>query len=115
MGFEPEYDEKDNVEDNMAYIDEYAVEFSDDNKQLISCPKTIIGSYIIPNSITSIGDAAFLDSFSLTSLTIPNSVTSIGDDAFFGCSSLTTIDYAGTREQWKMLTISLGVSLVIII
>ena len=42
-------------------------------------------------SVTSIGEAAFRDCISLTSITIPNSVTSIGDRAFIGCSSLTSV------------------------
>ena len=48
-------------------------------------------SMIIPNSVTSIGGAAFYECSSLTSVTIPNSVTSIGKYAFYGCSSLTSI------------------------
>ena len=106
------YDVEDNVEDNeedyMAYIDEYGVEFSNDKKILVRCPETIVGSYIIPNSVTSIGDAAFHDCSSLTSIVIPDSVTSIGDWAFEYCSSLTAIDYAGTREQWKKMEKSEG-------
>ena len=42
-------------------------------------------------SVTSIGEYAFYDCSSLTSVTIPNSVTSIGDDAFWECSSLTSV------------------------
>ena len=48
-------------------------------------------SISIPNSVTSIGYAAFLDCSSLTSISIPNSVTSIGEGAFAGCSALTSI------------------------
>ena len=42
-------------------------------------------------SVTNIGDEAFYECSSLTSITIPNSVTSIGDDAFLACSSITNI------------------------
>ena len=48
-------------------------------------------STTIPNSVTSIGEYAFMDCSSLTSITIPNSVTSIGKVAFYGCSSLADI------------------------
>jgi hypothetical protein len=48
-------------------------------------------SITIPNSITSIGFAAFNGCSGLTSVTIPNNVTDIGDYAFWGCSGLTSV------------------------
>ena len=42
-------------------------------------------------SVTSVGNSAFEDCISLTSITIPNSVTSIAGYAFNGCISLTSI------------------------
>ena len=48
-------------------------------------------SITIPNSVTSIGNYAFYYCSGLTSVTIPNSVTSIGDYAFSGCSGLTSL------------------------
>ena len=38
--------------------------------------------FLIPNSVTSIGDDAFIGCRGLTSITIPESVTSIGNGAF---------------------------------
>ena len=45
----------------------------------------------IPEGVQSIGDCAFCDCSSLTSLTLPSSLQSIGDWAFNGCSSLTSL------------------------
>ncbi len=56
------------------------------NTLLYGCMNTII-----PNSVTSIGNSAFSNCSSLTSIEIPNSVTSIGDKAFSYCYNLTSI------------------------
>ena len=42
-------------------------------------------------SVTSIGDYAFSDCTSLTSVTIPNSVSSIGYEAFYNCDALGSV------------------------
>ncbi len=39
----------------------------------------------IPNSVTSIGNSAFDECYSLTNVVIPNSVTSMGDNVFNNC------------------------------
>ena len=56
------------------------------NTLIAGCKNTVI-----PNSVTSIGKAAFFGCTGLTSITIPNSVTSIGDYAFDGCTGLTNL------------------------
>ena len=48
-------------------------------------------SVTIPSSVTSIGKYAFSGCSGLTSVTIPSSVTSIGESAFSGCRSLTSV------------------------
>ena len=45
----------------------------------------------IPDGVTSIGGYAFASCYSLTSVTIPGSVTSIGNLAFASCDSLTSV------------------------
>ena len=65
--------------------------FDKNQTTLIRYPRGKQGAYIIPNSVTSIGNSAFYDCSSLASVTIPNSVTSIGGWAFSYCSSLTSI------------------------
>ena len=60
---------------------------------------TSLTSVEIPSSVTSIGWYAFAGCTSLTSITIPNSVTSIGNEAFWGCNNLTKIvNYATTPQ-----------------
>ena len=45
----------------------------------------------IPSDITSIGNNAFYNCYSLASVTIPNNVTSIGNNAFNTCYSLASV------------------------
>ena len=53
-------------------------------------------SVTIPGSVTSIGDHAFSLCEGLTSVTIPDGVTSIGDYAFWNCSGLTSVTIPGS-------------------
>ena len=57
------------------------------NTLIAGCKNTVI-----PNSVTSIGNYAFRNCTSLTSVEIPNSVTSIGNYAFRNCTSLTSVE-----------------------
>lgn len=55
--------------------------------------------------VTKIGEDAFQDNTTITSVTIPDSVTEIGSNAFAGCTNLTSVNYAG---DWSNLTIQSG-------
>jgi len=48
-------------------------------------------SVTIPDSVTTIGERAFSHCYSLESVTIPGNVTTIGDYAFSDCTSLTSV------------------------
>jgi len=63
---------------------------------ITDCDEAATGELIIPdtiegNPVTTIGDGAFFDCSSLTTVTIPNGVTSIEDNAFRGCFNLTGV------------------------
>ena len=70
------------------FVNEDDVLFNKDKSRIISFRNQNIKSYVIPSSVTSIGDRAFYGCDSLSEIVIPSSVTSIGDRAFYGCSSL---------------------------
>ena len=73
----PTYDSRDNCN---------AIIETSSNTLIVGCKNTII-----PNSVTSIGNSAFYNRTSLTSVIIGKSVTSIGESAFNGCSSLNSV------------------------
>ena len=57
--------------------------FNKDKTTLIKYPKgNNADSYVIPASVTSIGEKAFAGCEDLETVTLPDNVTSIGDDAF---------------------------------
>ena len=74
-----------------TFIYEDDVLFNKDKSKIISFRNQKIESYIIPNSVTDIGNSAFSFCRSLTNIVIPNSVTDIGNSAFSNCSSLSNI------------------------
>ncbi|MCQ2960434.1 MAG: leucine-rich repeat protein [Bacteroidales bacterium] len=55
----------------------------------------LVTTYMVPKTVTSIGDYAFSGCKSLESVTIPDNVTSIGDYAFYCCRNLTSVTIGG--------------------
>jgi hypothetical protein len=76
---------------NTQYSSENGVLFNKDKTTLICYPAGKTGSYVIPNSVTTIGDYAFAYCSGLTSVTIPNSVTTLGKRAFYNCNGLSSV------------------------
>ena len=76
---------------NSTYSSVAGVLFDKSTNTLIQCPGGKTGSYIIPSTVTSIGDYAFDSCTGLTNVTIPNSVTNVGNGAFGSCYNLTSV------------------------
>ena len=77
--------------ESKAFIYEHNILFNRDKTVIISY-RAKEANYVIPDSVTGIGNGAFSGCDSLTSINIPDSVTSIGWWAFSGCDSLTSIN-----------------------
>ena len=73
------------------FIYDNKVLFDKDKSKIIAFRDKNTTSYVIPDSVSCIGDRAFYRCSSLSSVVIPDSVTSIGKCAFRGCTSLTDI------------------------
>ena len=66
-------------------------------------PNSAVTSVTIPDSITSIPDAAFYNCGNLETIHIPVSVTFIGSYAFDDCPNLMTVTYPGSKTQWDAI------------
>ena len=80
------------------------------NAIIETATNTLIAGFmntVIPSSVVSIGEEAFYDLTSLTSIFIPEGVTSIGNSAFMFCGSLKivsiplTVKSIGTYAFWS--------------
>ncbi len=79
-------------ENNQYYKSIDSNLYSKDEKNLIryAAGKNAT-SFVIPHSVTTIGDYAFYHCFDLASIIIPDSVEIIGSSAFSDCDSLTSL------------------------
>lgn len=79
-------------ENNNKYCDIDGVLFSKDKKTLLIYPQGRTGDYSVPDSVTNIGDVAFDDCTSLTSVNIPDNISNIRCGTFCNCISLKGIN-----------------------
>ncbi|EAL43931.2 leucine rich repeat protein, BspA family [Entamoeba histolytica HM-1:IMSS] len=76
--------------EDVKYISEERIFMNE--PVLIKYEKKDINKFIIPSSITKLGDYCFKGSTSLKSINIPTSITYIGNRCFSECSTLTSIN-----------------------
>jgi len=81
--------------------DSFGVLFNKTETTLMDAPAgATTTSYIIPSSVTSIGDYAFGGCSALVTISIPSSVTSIGVTPFVDCTKLTSISVAAGNPKY---------------
>ena len=76
--------------------------YGPEQTSILFAPFSLKDEYIIPNTVTSIGNSVFTGCSGLTSVEIPNSVTSIGDKAFDDCSGLTSVNVLAEKPASMM-------------
>lgn len=72
--------------------------------------KSKLTKLILGNSVTTIGNAAFVSCSNLTSLTLPNSIATIASNAFNSCNKLKTLYISGDGE-WKAGTLPMNIAI----
>jgi hypothetical protein len=97
---------------NVNYSDVNGVLFNVDATTLIAYP---VGdpatSYLIPSSVSTIGNSSFMGASGLTSIDIPSGVIAIRDYAFSGASALTSINIPANVTYIGMQTLAGATSL----
>jgi len=106
---------------NPAYRSVNGVLFDSGQTRLIQYPAARSGNYVIPDSVTNIGDGAFWSCIGLTNVTIPEGVQYLGPEAFDYCISLTNVSlpngitnipYAAFEDCFSLTNVSLGTNVI---
>ena len=91
------------AEENPYFTSIDGVLFNKDLTQIIRYPEAKNGNqYIIPDSVTHIGNDAFFKCEAIQNINIPNSVTHIGNRAFW-CQSLQSIEVAEDNQYFASI------------
>lgn len=79
------------VPQNPVYSSDNGVLFDRQRTTLIKFPPGIAGNYVVPETVTSIGDHSFCTSCCLDTVALGGNLTSLGNYSFRQCSALTSI------------------------
>lgn len=73
---------------NPEYSNLNGVLFNKEATVLLAYPPGRMGSYVLPQGVTQIGESAFEQCLNLTHITLPGSLVSLARDSFFNCGSI---------------------------
>jgi hypothetical protein len=89
---------------NSFYSSVNGVLFDGSQATLIQYPAGLVGSYTIPDTVNTVGDAAFAQSAGLLSVTVSGSVTNLDNSAFWACTALGSIYFLGNAPNLSVST-----------
>lgn len=105
------------------YCSTNGVLFDDDKSTLVQCPGGITGHYMMPPSVTTVGNSAFRYCRNLTGVTISPGLREIESAGFYGCfslvemalpDSLQTIRFAAFASCRSLTNISIFANVTVI-
>ncbi|MEG2856688.1 leucine-rich repeat domain-containing protein [Bacteroides sp.] len=84
------------VEDKEASLEVSVLPIKVVNNEIVSSVASEVRSFVIPEGITAIKEAAFFDNATVEEVVFPTSLRSIGDEAFDHCLNLKLADLSKT-------------------
>lgn len=95
---------------NNNYSSQDGVLFDKGVTRIIYYPTGRAGDYVIPDTVTAVGDRVFQAKTGLTGITIGPNVKSIGESAFFGCSAMKFVKFTAVTEGSEKPALTIGAS-----
>lgn len=87
--------------ENDYYTTESGILYDIDKTEMLYFPKEITGGYTLPATLKTIGAGIFKNNTKLPSFVVPNTVTTIGESAFEG-SNIETITFEPGNDDNKL-------------
>ena len=78
-------------ENNTVFSSNDGVLYNKEQTKIVCCPQAKAGAYVIPKTVTEIGESAFNGCGKITSIEIPDGVITIGAYAFNLCNGLKSV------------------------
>ena len=91
------------TEEDGEWVDKYRVKYSADRKKLIRSPFVLYSDYSVLDGTVVICDEAFSNNTNLGKINLPESVTCIGERAFIDCRNLKEIKVSDSNKAYRSI------------